>query len=63
MALAFVLIKLWVYLLWAYIRITQQVGQRILSQYFRLKTLLEFLAPAVERHFPKRYQVILPLLP
>jgi hypothetical protein len=62
-ALAFVLINLWVYLLWAYIRITQQGGRCVLPQYFRLKTLLEFLAHAVERHFPKRYQVFLTLLP
>ena len=62
-ALALVLVNLWVYLLWAYIRITQRGGRRVLPQYFRLKTMLEFLAHAVERHFPKRCQVILPLSP
>lgn len=61
-ALAFVLVNLWVYLLWAYIRITQRGGRRILPQYFRLKTMLEFLSHAVERHFSRRCQVMLPLL-
>lgn len=60
-ALAFVLVNLWVCLLWAYICITQRGGRRVLPQYFRLKTMLEFLSHAVEQHFPKRCQVILPL--
>ncbi|MEM8716980.1 MAG: transposase [Cyanobacteria bacterium P01_G01_bin.4] len=60
LALAFVLVNLWVYLLWSYISITQRGGRRVLPQYFRQKTMLEFLAHAVERHFPKRCQVILP---
>ena len=59
-ALAFVLVNLWVYLLWTYISITQRGGRRVLPQSFRQKTMLEFLAHAVERHFPKRCQVILP---
>lgn len=62
-ALAFVLVNLWVSLLWSYIRITQRGGRRVLPQSFRLKTMLEFLSHAVERHFPKRCQVILPLSP
>ena len=60
-ALAFILVNLWLYLLWSHISITQRGGRRVLSQYFRLKTMLEFLAHAVERHFPKRSQVLLPL--
>lgn len=62
-ALAFVLVNLWVYLLWTYIQITRRGGRWILHQYFRLKTMLEFLSHAVERHFPKRCQVLLPLSP
>ena len=62
-ALAFILVNLWVYLLWAYISITQRGGRRVLPQYFRQKTMLEFLSHAVERHFPKRCQVSLPLSP
>ncbi|MEM1280250.1 MAG: ISH3 family transposase [Cyanobacteria bacterium P01_H01_bin.152] len=62
-ALAFVLVNLWVYLLWTYIRITRRGGRQILPQYFRLKTMLEFLSHAVERHFPKRCQVLLPISP
>lgn len=60
-ALAFVLVNLWVYLLWAYICFTQRGGRRVFPQYFCLKTMLEFLSHAVERHFPKCCQVILPL--
>ena len=59
-ALAFVLVNLWVYLLWSYIKVTQRGGRLILPQYFRLKTMLEFLSHAVERHFPKHCKVVLP---
>jgi putative transposase len=62
-ALAFVLVNLWVYLLWTHIQITRRGGRWILRQHCRLKTMLEFLSHAVERHFPKRYQVLLPLSP
>ncbi|MEM6518667.1 MAG: transposase [Cyanobacteria bacterium P01_C01_bin.70] len=60
-ALALVLVNLWVYLLWTYISITRRGRRRVLMQYFRLKTLLEFLSHAIERHFLKRCQVLLPL--
>lgn len=62
-ALAFLLVNLWVYLLWSYISVTQRGGRRVLTQYFRLKTMLEFLSHAVERHFPKHCKVVLPCSP
>jgi len=51
------------YLLWTHIQITRRGGRWILRQHFCLKTMLEFLSHAVERHFPKRCQVLLPLSP
>ena len=62
-ALALILVNLWVYLLWSYISVTQRGGRRVLPQYFRLKTMLEFLSHAVERHFPKHCKVVLPYSP
>ena len=59
-ALAFILVNLWIYLLWSHISITRRGGRVIYNSLFRLRTMLEFLSSAVERHFPKRCQVCLP---
>lgn len=58
--LAFVLVNLWVYLLWVYMS-RPFPGARIVYQaLFPLKTMLEFLAQAVERHFPPTRAIFLP---
>ena len=54
-ALAFVWVNLWVFLLWTHSGITQRGGGQILPHLCRLKILLEFLSHVVEQHFPKRY--------
>lgn len=51
-ALAFILVNLWVYILWHYVSRTKQGGRIIYSVLFPLKTMLELLSHAVERHFP-----------
>ena len=59
-ALAFVLVNLWVYLLWSRLSLTCRGGRRIYDSLFPLRTMLEFLSQAIERHFPKLSQVIVP---
>jgi putative transposase len=60
-ALAFILVNLWVYLLWVYVSRSQRGGRVVFRQLFPLKTMLEFLSQAVERHFPVVTAVFLPL--
>lgn len=61
-ALAFILVNLWVYLLWFFVSQTQRGGRVIYRALFSLKTMLEFLSYAVERHFPPILAVYLPTL-
>lgn len=51
-ALAFILVNLWVYLLWHFVSRTRRGGRVVYRSLFSLKTMLEFLCHAVERHFP-----------
>jgi hypothetical protein len=59
-ALAFILVNLWVYLLWVYISRPFQGGRVVYQSLFPLKTMLEFLAQAVERLFPPIRAILLP---
>jgi len=61
-ALAFILVNLWVYLLWFFISRTQRGGRVVYRELFSLKTMLEFLSLAVERHFPPITAIYLPAL-
>lgn len=61
-ALAFILVNLWVYLLWCFVSRTQPSGRVVYRELFSLKTMLEFLSHAVERHFPVITAVYLPAL-
>lgn len=61
-ALAFILVNLWVYLLWVFVSRSQRGGRVVYSSLFRLKTMLEFLSQAVERHFPVITAIYLPAL-
>lgn len=51
-ALTFIVVNLWVYLLWCFVSRTQRGGRVVYRELFALKTMLEFLKQAVERHFP-----------
>lgn len=61
-ALAFILVNLWVYLLWFFVSRTQRGGRVVYRKLFSLKTMLEFLSQAVERHFPVITAIYLPSL-
>jgi len=50
-ALAFVLVNLWVYLLWYFISHNKRGGRVVYRQLFSLKTMLKFLCHDVEQHF------------
>jgi putative transposase len=59
-ALAFILVNLWVYLLWHFVSRPRRGGQVVYQELFRLKTMLEFLSHAVERRFPLITAIYLP---
>ncbi len=59
-ALAFILTNLWVDLLWFFVSQTQRGGRAIYREWLRLKTMLDFLAHAVERHFSPITAIYLP---
>jgi len=61
-ALAFILVNLWVYLLWFFVSRMKRGGRRIHRELFSLKTMLEFLSQAVEKHFPVTTTIYLPAL-
>ena len=60
-ALAFILVNLWVYLLWYFVSRPRPGGQMVLKALFPFKTMLDFLAHAVERRFPLITAIYLPL--
>jgi putative transposase len=60
-ALAFILVNLWVYLLWQVVSVTRRGGRRVLQECFPLKTMLSFIRQALERHFPLLQAVYLPV--
>ena len=61
-ALAFILVNLWVYLLWVFVSRTRRGGRLVYRESFSLKTMLEFLSMAVERHFPVITCIYLPAI-
>jgi hypothetical protein len=58
-ALAFVLVNVWIYLLWRFVCRQAAGSRRVYRTLFPLKTMLEFLALAVERLFPLGHAVFL----
>ena len=59
-ALAFVLVNLWVCLLWRFVSRSGSGARLVYRHLFPLKTMLEFLVQAVERHFPVGRAIFLP---
>ena len=59
-ALAFMLVNLWIWLLWTRVSRSQRGGRRVYREHFPLKTMLEFLCHAIERQFPLIQAVFLP---
>lgn len=60
-ALAFILLNIWVYLLWYFVSRSRPGGQVVYQNLFPLKTMLDFLAHAVERRFPLITAIYLPV--
>ncbi|MEM9567329.1 MAG: transposase [Cyanobacteria bacterium P01_E01_bin.34] len=58
-ALAFVLVNLWVYLLWTCLSRPRRGGRKVERELFPLKTMLEFISQAVEKHFPLCWSICL----
>ena len=61
-ALAFILVNLWVYLLWHFISRSRRGGHLIYHALFPLNIMLQFLSTAVERRFPVVTAIYLPIL-
>jgi putative transposase len=61
-ALAFILVNLWVYLLWYFISRSRRGGQLVYHAFFPLHIMLQFLSTAVERRFPVVTAIYLPVL-
>lgn len=60
-ALAFILVNLWVYLLWYFVSCPRPGGQVVFRNLFPFKTMLNFLTHAVERRFPLITAIYLPV--
>ena len=60
--IAFVLVNLWVWLLWTRVSRSRRGGRRVYQERFRLRTMLEFLRHAVERHFPLIQAIFIPAI-
>jgi Transposase DDE domain len=61
-ALAFILVNLWIYLLWHFISRSRRGGQLVFHALFPLNIMLQFLSTAVERRFPVVTAIYLPVL-
>lgn len=61
-ALAFLILNIWIYLLWHYVSRKRRGGRQILSKLFTLKQMLEFLRQTIDRRYQVAYQVYLPLV-
>ena len=59
-ALAFIIVNVWIYLLWKFLRVPRSGGSVVLRRLFPLRQMLEFLSHAVERRFPPIRSVSIP---
>lgn len=60
-ALAFILVNLWVSLLWQAVSVTRRGGRRVFQERFPLQTMCSFIRQVIERHFPLVRAVYLPM--
>nr|WP_225895878.1 hypothetical protein [Dendronalium phyllosphericum] len=59
-ALAFLIINVWIYLLWHYISRLKRSTRQVFSHLFTLKQMLEFLRQAVDRNYGVACEVYFP---
>lgn len=60
-ALAFILVNLWIYLLWEKVSAIRRGGRQVFQERFPLKTMLSFIRQVIEQHFPLVRAVYLPV--
>lgn len=58
--IAFLLVNLWTFLVWTYVSHPRPGGRRLFTELFPLRTLLQFLAQAIERNLGLITQIYLP---
>ncbi len=51
MALAFLIINIWIYLLWRYLSTLRSSSRKVFSHLFTLKQMLEFLRQTIDRNY------------
>ena len=59
--IAFLLVNLWTFMLWAYVSLPRPGGRRLFPALFPLRTMLQFLAQAIERNLGLITQICLPI--
>jgi IS4 transposase len=59
-ALAFLIINVWIYLVWHYLSRLKRSSRQVFSHLFTLKQMLEFLRQAVDRNYGVACEVCLP---
>ena len=58
--IAFLLVNLWTFMIWAYVSLPRSGARRLFPDLFPLRTMLQFLAQAIERNFGLITQIYLP---
>ncbi|MEH2172778.1 MAG: hypothetical protein V7K45_07885 [Nostoc sp.] len=59
-ALAFLIINIWIYLVWHYLSRLKRSTRQVFSHLFTLKQMLEFLRQAVDRNYGLACEIYLP---
>ncbi|WP_244141976.1 transposase [aff. Roholtiella sp. LEGE 12411] len=59
-ALAFLIINIWIYLVWHYLSRLKRSRRQVFSHLFTLKQMLEFLRQTVDRNYGVAWEVCLP---
>jgi putative transposase len=59
-ALAFLIVNIWIYLLWHYVSSLRRTSRLVFSKLFTLKQMLEFLRQTVDRAYGVICEVYLP---
>lgn len=58
--IAFLLVNLWTFMIWAYVSLPRSGARRLFPDLFPLRTMLQFLAQAIERNLGLITQIYLP---
>ena len=61
--IAFLLVNLWTFIIWQYLSRPRPGGRRLFPALFPLRTMLQFLRQAIERHLGVVSHIFLPPLP